>query len=364
MSDARLLVDCLRFNPVPVAAALAKRWSRVNACALVTLAEREGAALWLHRRLRALGVMIPTEGAELLSSAARRSSAQSLRVDEEAFAALAVLDEAGIQAVPLKAAAMRRIAKRVPFADARATSDVDLLVRASDADRAWHLFTEHGYSAPRAAAGNSHHLPGLFGAMGVAVELHVSTTPTVAPDEAWRRATCDGTVADVNGVSRTVPGDTELLWHAVAHAQAHMNDSGQALRLRSWLDASALLAADAAIDWERIRRRIESPECVDPGLTRAWLCVAGDLAGRPLPAGALGSESVHRIDLMRLLAWRLHVSARYPAGGRWARKLADEGARGEARLGVQPAGVCDGHVQRVRHALACRAARAWWRIRR
>ena len=364
LSNARLLIDSLRFWPVPDAGALAERWSRADARAIVRLAAREGAALWLHRRLRALGVILPAECTDLLSVAARRSAAQSLKVDEEVVAAFSILDAAGIRAVPLKAAVMRRITNRVPFADARATADVDLLVSQDCAERAWKAFADRGYSAPRSAPKDGHHLAGLFGALGVAVELHTSTSAAILPAEAWKRATCDGAVAHFNGHVRGVPGDTELLWHAASHAMAHMEDAGRALRLRGWLDAAALLAGEVVIDWDRINARLDSAECAHPHVLRAWFRVASDLSGRPLPAGALGNASGKPIELERLLSWRLRVSARFPGGGRWAEKLAEEGARGEARLGLQPAHDGDGVVARARHAVACGAARGWWLVRR
>src|SRR5437660_673116 len=71
LSDARLLIDTLRFWPKPNADVLAERWSQADSPAIVRLAEQEGAALWLQRRARSLGVTIPAPAAALLSLAAR-----------------------------------------------------------------------------------------------------------------------------------------------------------------------------------------------------------------------------------------------------------------------------------------------------
>ena len=61
MRDARLLVDTLQLTSHADAATLATAWSRANAAAIVRLAAFEGVSLWLHRRLRALGVALAGE---------------------------------------------------------------------------------------------------------------------------------------------------------------------------------------------------------------------------------------------------------------------------------------------------------------
>ncbi len=363
VSDARLLIDTLRFWPEPDAASMTARWAQSDASAIARVAESEGASLWLHRRLRALGIAVPGNAADTIAAAARAAAARALRVDEEAFAALSILDGAGIAVVPLKAAVLRRITARVPLADARATSDVDLLVETAHAARAWTVLSDRGYVARR-PAGQAHHLPGLFGAFGVAVELHTSTSVRVSPSEAWRRAMLDGAMADFAGASRPVPGDTELLWHAVTHVLANVEESGRTLCLRGWLDVAALLAAGAPIDWDRINVRLRSAECARPSFARAWLRTASDLSGRSLPVGTLGSEGDRALDLHRLLSWRLRVATRHATGGRWAEKLAEEGARGEGGLSLQTAHRASGAYGRFRHAIACGAARTWWLMRR
>ena len=296
----------------------------------------------------------------------QRAVAQSLRVDAETAAALDTLGMAGIRAVPIKGAAIRRLAARVPYADARAPNDVDLLVPAEAARRAWDVLVANGYSAPREAGPpDGHHLPALVGPIGVGVELHLTTVAAVPPAEAWRRATCDGAGADVDGRSRPVPSDTELLWHAVAHPLVHAQESARiGVRLRYWLDAAALLASGAAIDWERIRGRLDSPETPRPALARAWFVAAAGLSGRPLPAGALGTGSAVAFDIERLVSWRLRVFAGAAPGGRWAIKMIEEGARGEAMLPPEPGRVGASTGARLRHALAARAARLWWTLRR
>jgi Uncharacterised nucleotidyltransferase len=364
--DARLLIDTLQLSSAADTGALAGAWARADAAALVRLAVFEGAALWLQRRLKTLGITLTGDARETLTATAKRAAAQGLRTESEVVATLGILDAAGIVAVPLKGAAMRRIAARVPYADARAPNDVDVLVREDDAQRAWDALVAHGYAPPREhGPADGHHMPALIGALGVGVEIHMTTSATVPPAEAWRRATTDGAVADFNGIERPVPGDTELFWHAIAHAAAQAEEEArEGARLRYWLDPAALLAANASIDWERIRTRLGTRECANPALVRAWIRAASDLSAQPLPAQALGDRTGFALDLERLLSWRLEVFGRYVADGRWAERLIEEGARGESHLPYEPAHHASASVGRARHALATRAARAWWRIRR
>lgn len=366
MGDARLLIDTLRLAPPADPGALTAAWARADAGALVRLAEYEGVELWLHRRLKALDVALDGVPGQRLAALAKRAVAQSLRVDTETAAALDTLGRAGIPAVPIKGAAMRRLAARVAYADARAPNDVDLLVPAEAAQRAWDALVAHGYSAPRETGPpDGHHLPALVGPVGVGVELHLTTVAAVPPAEAWRRATGDGAGADVGAHSRPAPSDTELLWHAVAHALVHAQEAARfGARLRYWLDAAALLASGAAIDWERIRDRLDSPETPRPALARAWLAAAAGLSGRALPAGALGTGTAPAFDVERLVSWRLRVFAGGAPDGRWPTRLIEEGARGEALLPPEPGRAGASAGARLRHALAARAARLWWILRR
>lgn len=367
MSDARLLIDTLQLLPAGDASSMTARWKAADTSAIVRLAEYEGAALWLNRRLKTLDIALVGMANDRLTPAATRAIAKSLRIDAETDEVLEILDEGQVPVIPLKSAVLRRIVSRVPHADARAPSDVDLLVHADMAQRAWDVLIANGYARAHAPSPSDaqHHLPVLIGPLGVGVELHLTTAPEVAPEEAWRRATIDGATAVYNGAARTVPGDTELLWHALSHSiGTAVLEARDGLRLRYWLDAAALIAAGVDLDWARIRERIESSEVHDPAFVRGWLLVASELAGRALPPSALGSGSVVPFNLERQLAWRLRMFARYAASGRWERLLLEEGARGEASLPVEPPQPGIPAFARTRHGLATRAARLWWLARR
>ena len=314
--------------------------------------ENEGAAIWLSRRLKELGIALPAEPQAQLDKAAKRGLAHALRVDGETATSLATLRAVGIEAVPLKAAAMRRLTARVPYADARAPNDLDLLVREADARRAFDTLLAKGYHVQKDTnPPEHHHLPPIAGPLGIAVELHSSTAPEVTPDEAWFRATRE-------------PRDTELLWHAASHAVFDINDhAAKGTRLRNWIDAAALLSARAPIDWALIRGRLDSGESAQPDSVRAWLRTAAWLGGVTLERDALGRDGP-AMDLGRLIAWRLHVIRQHGRESRWARRLLEESARGESLLPVEPANTEATTGARLRHVIGARAARMWWMIAR
>jgi hypothetical protein len=364
MRDARLLIETLRLSPATNAGALATAWASADTAALVSLAEYEGAAVWLQRRLKALGIELDAAARDKLKAITRPIHAHALRVDAEANSCLARLDAAGIPVVPLKGAAVRRLAARVPYIDARGVTDVDLLVQEADGQRAWDLLRESGYrSITLVSPPDGHHLPTLVSPLGVPAELHLSTIGVVTPIEAWRRATCDGATASFDGTMRAVPSDTELLWHVMAHALVTATETAaDGFRLRYWLDAAALLAAGAAIDWERFRARLDSAETERPALARAWLRAAADLGGVMLPSSV--SAGAQPFDLERLLSWRLRRRRRPARDSRWRSKVLEESARGEAALPLYPANPSDSLAAHVRHVLVSCAARSWWLIRR
>jgi hypothetical protein len=205
----------------------------------------------------------------------------------------------------------------------------------------------------------------LIGEGGIGVEIHLTTVPAVTADEAWRRATYDGVTVRFEGRSIPIPGDTELLWHSMTHALVTTMDVARSgTRLRFWLDAAALLASDAVkIDWDRLRSRLDTPECPRPDIARAWFVTASELAGRRLPAGALGPTPVQPFNLERLLSWRMALLSNPAASPRWEQKLYEEGARGEVRLPLKrPEPGASSYVG-ARHMMASGLARFWWSVR-
>jgi len=297
----------------------------------------------------------PREFVDHLAARVRSAAARALLVDAEAASTLAQLEAAGIACVLLKGVARRAAAGRWPCVDARTTTDVDLLVRAADATRAWGAMQAAGYR-PVSYANPTYHLPALIGPGRVAVELHTSLTAALPADEAWRRMAGDALEIDWQGHRVRIPAATELLWHGVIHAQPH---ELKAWRLRYLLDAAAPLAGDDPINWKTVAARLDAGEVPDAGIARRWLGAAADLAGVQIPASVTAGAAP--FDIPTALGWRLAVLARTGDAGLGARLL-EEGTRME--LGMPPAEVVPGTgmFKQTRRWLGGRAARGIYRL--
>jgi hypothetical protein len=295
-----------------------------------------------------------------------------MAVDAATADALPLLAAAGVPCVLLKGPARRAAAGLYPLADARRTSDVDLLIPAACAATAFRALGAAGYVPldpvdPRAGAAGSelwgpshHHLRALARPGHAAVELHVSTSWELPADAAWERNAAGATELAWQGARVRVPCATELLWHALTHAKP---SEPAAWALRYWLDAAAILAA-SDVAWVAIAARMAGRELPDLARAQMWLSAAAQLAGVTLPAVVAPPR---RFPLLRLVGWRLAVLAR-PEPTAWRQKLLDEAARAE--LGLGPAPLVAGrswpiHVRRRTASLLARGVyRAWQALRR
>lgn len=311
-----LLVRTLTLGGGVDPAGLAADWAALSPRGLDRLVTFEGCGLWLWRRLRELGAAAapPAELRDWLAHEARARAARNLLVDAQADVVVRRLGDAGVPHVLLKGAARRFSSDLFPYASARATHDVDVLVPAARARDAWDLLCRAGYE-PASRNGERHrehfHLPPIWDAQRVAVELHTSTSRTVSPDEAWRRATTGGRVAERAGLRANVPAPTELLWHGLTHSARHRAD---AFRLRFLLDGAAILATPAAFDWPEIDRRLGTAEIARRSTALAWLEAAAGLAGRVLPLAL--PEGTPFVELAGALEGRLAVLRRVAVNGR------------------------------------------------
>ena len=362
LADAQLILDLLRLRGGPDAAAVAEAWKRASADPmLATLLRLEGAELWLYRRLRTLGLTSDPALAEALRTAAHRDALIGLRVDEETEAVAGILTGAGIPFSLIKGPARRAAASLYPFADARSTSDVDLLVPEARGDEAWQALAAAGYVAvdPEGTPDEHFHLPPLWSARRVAVELHTSTSAHVTPADAWRRATDGADTVTWAGRTLSVGSATELLWHGLSHAFMH---GGDGVRLRTFLDGAAILASGRAIDWAVIESRIasgevrnpESDALVQPRELRRWIATSALLAGVEVPA-AITSDG--RCPLAQLLRWRT-LALGAPIGRAGRGRLLEEAARCEFGMSLTPTLAHQSRLRWARRFVASAAARA------
>lgn len=365
-----LLVETLRLaaengNAAPLRA----RWTDPDvprlAGAIAAWAAWEGGELWLRTRLAELEVAPPPSLAEALRLAGLRAAQAHLAIEAEGARVHGLLAKAGVPTLLIKGLA-RRAGAPARLRDTRATSDVDILMRASDAELAWRALHDAGYEPlallPGAPAlrgkmwGESrHHLRPLARAGGASVELHVSTSWELPPDEAWQRLSA--TARELRWADQTVriPSPTEMAWHALTHAKL---ERASAWRLWFWLDAATALAL-GTIDWQTIVDRLGSPESPEPDAARRWLGVAADLAGVALPPALAPTRPY---PWARMLQWRLGAFA-----SRWGRavrsKLVEEATRAEAGLGLVPLadrGALPVHLRRRLASVAARLVYAVW----
>jgi len=347
---ADLLLTTLRLRGDCDVAGLRRRWADLDPAGLAALAEYEGSVLWLHRRLRELGLVdvVPATLSEWLSTRARRLAARNLLVDAQRDDLVAILNDLRVPHVLLKGVARRLVADRYPYADARATSDVDVLVPEQLALSSWEQLLKAGFTATsgRTASYDGHfHLPPLINGRAVNVEIHTSTSSCLPAAIAWRRFDRSAQVAACQGGPTRVPAATELLWHAITHAPL---PDPLAFRLRFLQDAEVSWAAGAEIDWSEIASRFSSDELPDRALARRWLGTATQLSGVPDTETYLGS--LPALDLSQALSWRLTVFrllgardvratrsiwGRHPVS-RARRLLIDEATRAAAELPPLP----------------------------
>jgi len=320
----------------------------------------EGGALWLLRRLAESGLeeAAPAPLVAALRRTAIGEKARGMLVDAEAETVLRFLGARGIPHVLIKGTARRAAAECYPYADARATRDVDVLLPARCVREVWDGLREEGWplaTDPALTPAEHYHPPPLVGPNRVGVELHESTGHGFTPEEGWRRANEGAVELEWHGIGVRVPSATELLWHGLTHA-VHEGPAG--FRLRYFLDGASILASGATIDWDRIGARLEAGEDVDAAPARAWLGTAAILAGCDLPASVAGPSEA--FNIVRAFAWRLAVLSRGADAG-FAARLLEEGTRVELGLEVAPVVKGTGPFKQTRRWVAVRMARLAYR---
>lgn len=356
-----LLLDTLRLHEGPPDESLRARWLTTPMRGLNRLVEYEGVEVWLGRRLKAVGARVPGPQSRALRLLASHTTAQNMRIDAQTQRVLDVLGAADLPVALIKGQARRAAAARYPFADARAISDVDLLVPVSTAKEAWTRLCESGFR-PLYPDGSpwvvEHHLPVLTNDDRVTVELHTTLARTLDPAVAWARATTATDTVTWAGRTLQVPNATELLWQALHHAVA---DGTRGFRLKTFLNVACILAGPAEPDWDVIAARIAAGEiradetglAIDAERIHRDLDVAAELAGIQVPERFRPQRHVR---LHALLEWRAKV-LRSRVGESMRDRLLEEGLRVEAQLPVTPASTERGVLRAMRRRSASHVAR-------
>jgi Uncharacterised nucleotidyltransferase len=324
---AALLLETLRLDGHAEPEELRAAWANADTRRLGLLVQFEGCALWLRRRLGEINALESGDRRfrVWLEHRSREIAARNLLVDAQTDRVARALSDGGVPFVFIGGAARHALADTIPYADARATSDVDVLVPAERARHAWNQLRQAGYDpAVMPGKGSSATLPGLFRLQTmwdrrrVAVELHTSTSLGVSASEAWRRGSSEARRVVRAGVVVPVQAcPTELVWHALTHAFSH---DWEAFRLRFLLDATVICGA-MPVNWVEIGRRLDSPEVQNRYYAAQWLGAAAALAGVTLPEEL--ADRVSPFDLQLVLTSRLALLRRMTLHGRLGARLLD-----------------------------------------
>ena len=315
MNPASLLLETLHFDERADPASLRSAWMHVETNGLARLVDFEGCALWLRQRLAQLGArdFADRRFRTWLDHRSRELVVRNRLVDALTDRVAGVLTDANVPFLLIRGSARRALTDTIPFADALATSDVDILIPAARARDAWDEMRAAGYELA-ASAGKGlavtptgrFHIPTVWNLTQVAVELHTSTSDGVSAAEAWRRANVDVRRVERGGVMVAVQSSpTELLWHALTDALSH---DAAAFRLHFLLDVAAIVAGPAPVNWADVGGRLDSAEIPNRDFAVQWLGAAAELAGGSLPENV--TRGVDCLDLDVVLKLRLALLRR------------------------------------------------------
>ncbi len=262
---------------------------------LIKRASRLGILPHLHHFFRRQSdLAVPTEVREELARRYYAAAGRNAVFHEALREALAVLAERGIATLVLKGAALAEtVYENIAL---RPMKDLDLMVRASDLDKAAREIVALGYRPNEDYRSEAwyreelHHLAPFYALRGPAIiELHRNVIPPAVsvrvPNEMlWRRSRS----AEVAGVPCLVLAPDDLLLHLCVHIGAVDGFLG---RLRGLRDlAEVIRHYEAELDWDRLLASFRRYQAVRYG--HACLGLAGSLLDATVPQGVL--ESLER----------------------------------------------------------------------
>jgi hypothetical protein len=235
-------------------------WDRARWDAAVHAAAWHRLSPLLHRRLLARGGGAPADVAHALESAYMANAARNLLVGETLRTALAALEAAGVEAMPLKGAAL--IEHAYPEPALRELLDLDVLVPARKLDAANAALRELGFRAddgdPIDMRLNHHHDPVLVNSHGItAVELHhhvamVEERRHFTIAGLWERARPSAAGAHL------LPAPEDLLLHACLHFTRNRLGAGHRRGASegalSQIADLAWIAGRERVDWDALAR--------------------------------------------------------------------------------------------------------------
>lgn len=259
-AETRLLFSLAR-EPVDDAVVSALLHQPLDWSRLMAVAQREKALSVLADQIGAkLAAPLPP-GAAALRRVAMLTTFHLAHLEERLQQTVAALADAGIRVVLLKGAGLAYTA--YPTFTARPMADLDVLLRAGEAQRAQALLTTIGWEYPQTPAIDSfyrdhHHLPPMHdrrvrsATLELHTELFIAGHPLGLTGEAvWAAAL----PVMVGATQAFVPHPHHQLLHACLHfAWGHGMQSGA---WRTFRDVAAIIRA-GGVEWEAFLRLAEA----------------------------------------------------------------------------------------------------------
>lgn len=261
MSDALssdLLLQCLKIEDPKIKAAELSRFSPSDWERVLVEARKQRLIPLLAGKLDALPepVTPPENVRAALQNALRLSASRNLLLYHELSHVLETFNQAGIPTIVLKGAFLaEHIYENIGM---RPMSDIDIMVREEDLQRAADCMISIGFSSKlyqrETAPTDSHELPEFFKPNGPVIDIHWSIASPNAPfkierDEIWKRAPA----VKFSNLEAMVLSPEDLILHLSMHvAYQH----AFAMGLRPFCDITETLNHNLdTLDWRQIQAR-------------------------------------------------------------------------------------------------------------
>lgn len=315
MTPAQLLLETLRLRHSLEPDQLRRDWQRADTRGLARLVLHEGCALWLYRRLKELEI----DASEApwrpfhawLSRQARRTTAQNRVVAGHACDVLRFFDESQVPCLLIHGVARLFASDTYPFADARETNGVEVLVPDAEGHAIWRSMRNAGYHPAPGTPRTPSALETLINDTDVPVVLHTQLADSETGEEAWLRTLPNAAQVECDAGRLLVPSATDLLWQSITQV---FRQAEYAFRIGFLQDAACILASDRKVDWDVVQSRLELVGEAGKRSALSWLGAAAWLAGSLLSPEFSGG--VVPFHLSRSTLWRLAVARRLDLGAR------------------------------------------------
>ena len=254
-----ILLRCLRFDKDAGSAEiepLVRTLTPDDSGSLFHEAVRHEIAPFLYRRLLTIlqDLGLPVDPLKRFRAVYLQTAARNMRLLEELGIVLEALKKSNVAAIPLKGAYLAEAVYRDMAL--RVFSDIDLLIRKSDLEKAHEIFQEqafHPLEYDRKVADDLHEWRYVHKASGWALEIHWGIVSKSYPfsidvDRLWENSRR----RKISGVDVSVLSPEDMLLHLCLNASIHNYSRG----LKVLCDIGQFVAsAEAEIDWARVRRQ-------------------------------------------------------------------------------------------------------------